>query len=175
MFCISARWRKARRTGCVASRIRLVLHIAFRHAASTWCVWYGERKCPAALLKRQQYIKPGVGYNTTARLGIIAVWRFLPCISEGSIAISWKQQQLLSICRTVRYSRVRSVWMSYRRYRSVRYRYESLYRYRRYRYGCRTELTEVSGTGIYIVPNLPKCPVPVSISYRTYRSVRYRY
>ena len=150
MFCISARWRKARRTGCVASRIRLVLHIAFRHAASTWCVWYGERKCPAALLKRQQYIKPGVGYNTTARLGIIAVWRFLPCISEGSIAISWKQQQLLSICRTVRYSRVRSVWMSYRRYRSVRYRY-----------GCRTELTEVSGTSMDIVPKLPKCPVPV--------------
>ena len=82
-------------------------------------------------------IKPGVGYNTIARLAIIAVWRFLPCISEGSIEISWKQQQLLSICRTVRYSRVRSVWMSYRRYRSVRYRY--LYR---------TELTEVSGTGI---------------------------
>ena len=46
------------------------------------------------------------------------------------------------------------------------------YRYSRYRYGCRTELTEVSGTGmkvwtgtggtgIHIVPNLPKCPVPV--------------
>ena len=54
----------------------------------------------------------------------------------------------------------------YRKYRSVRYRYESLYRYRRYRYPCRTELTEVSGTsntgGIYhryasvrTVPNTP--------------------
>ena len=66
------------------------------------------------------------------------------------------------------------VWMSYRTYRSVRYRY-----------WCRTELTDVSGTGID-VPKLPKCPVPiwksvpvpavpVSISYRSYRSVRYRY
>ena len=55
------------------------------------------------------------------------------------------------------------VWMSYQTYRSVWCRY-----------WC-TELTEVSGTGIDVVPNLPKCPVPVSISYRTYRVVRYRY
>ena len=52
-----------------------------------------------------------------------------------------------------------------------------------YRYWCRTELTEVSGTGIDVVPNLPKCPVPVltslpvpavpvSISCRTFQ---YRY
>ena len=40
--------------------------------------------------------------------------------------------------------------MSCRTYRSIRYRY-----------WCRTELTEVSGTGIDVVPNLPKCPVPV--------------
>ena len=54
---------------------------------------------------------------------------------------------------------------------------------------CRTELAEVSGTGIDVeptavptpvqtsipVPNLPKCPVPVLMTYRTYRSVRYRY
>ena len=64
--------------------------------------------------------------------------------------------------------------MSYRTYRSVRYRY-----------WCCTEVTEVSGTGID-VPSLPKSPVPVwtsvpvpavpvSMSYRTYRSVRYRY
>ena len=32
------------------------------------------------------------------------------------------------------------------------------YRYFRYRYECRTELTEVSGTGIDVVPNSPKCP-----------------
>ena len=32
------------------------------------------------------------------------------------------------------------------------------YRYSRYRYGCRTGLTEVSGTGIDVVPNLPKGP-----------------
>ena len=45
----------------------------------------------------------------------------------------------------------------------------------RYRYWCRTELTEVSDTGIIdFVPNLPKCPLPVLMSYRTYRSVRYR-
>ena len=73
------------------------------------------------------------------------------------------------------------------------------YRCSRCRYGCRTEVTEVSGTGIDVVPvtevsgigidvapKLPKCPVPVrksvpvravpvSMSYRTYRSVRYRY
>ena len=42
-------------------------------------------------------------------------------------------------------------------------------------YWCCTELTEVSGTGINAVPSLPKYPVPVLMSYRTYRSVRYRY
>ena len=67
------------------------------------------------------------------------------------------------------------VLMLYRNYPSVRYRYESLYRYRRYRYPCHTELTEVSGTGIDVVPNLPKCPVPVLMTYRTYRSFRCRY
>ena len=67
------------------------------------------------------------------------------------------------------------VLMLYRNYQGVRYRYESLYRYRRYRYPCRTELTEVSGTGIDVVPHLPKRPVPVLTSYRSYRSVRYRY
>ena len=43
------------------------------------------------------------------------------------------------------------------------------------RYPYRTELTEVPGTGMGVVPNLPKCPAPVWVSYRTYRSVRYRY
>ena len=79
------------------------------------------------------------------------------------------------------------VLMLYRNYQSVRYRYESLYRYRWYRYPCRTELTEVSGSSINVVPNFPKCPVPVLSrteltelsgtgieSYRAYRSVRYR-
>ena len=66
------------------------------------------------------------------------------------------------------------VLVSYRTYQSVRYRY-----------WC-TEITEVSGTGmnvctgtggtgIHVVPNLPKCPVPVLMSCRTYQSVRYRY
>ena len=63
----------------------------------------------------------------------------------------------------------------HRTYLSVRYPYESMYRYRRYRYCCRTELTEVSSTGIDVVPKLPKYPVPVLISYRTYRGVRHRY
>ena len=52
--------------------------------------------------------------------------------------------------------------MMYRTYRSVRYLY------------C-TEFTEVSSTGIDVVPNLPKCPVAVLMMYRTYRSVRYLY
>ena len=33
----------------------------------------------------------------------------------------------------------------------------------------------VSGTGIGVVPNLPKGRVPVLVSYRTHRSVGYRY
>ena len=45
----------------------------------------------------------------------------------------------------------------------------------RYRYWCRTELTEVSVTGIDLVSNIPKCRVPIFMLYRTYRSVRYRY
>ena len=48
------------------------------------------------------------------------------------------------------------------------------YRYSLHRYGCRTERTEVTGTGID-VPNLPKCAVPILMLYRYYRSVRYRY
>ena len=31
------------------------------------------------------------------------------------------------------------------------------------------------GTGIHIVPKLPKYPVPVLVSYRSYLSVRYRF
>ena len=42
------------------------------------------------------------------------------------------------------------VSMSYRTYRSVRYRY-----------WCRAERTEASGTCTDVVPNLPKCPVSV--------------
>ena len=64
------------------------------------------------------------------------------------------------------------VLTSYRTYRSVRYRY----------WRC-TELTKVSGTGTKVctgtpgigtdvVPNLPKFPVPVLMSNRTYRSFR---
>ena len=44
------------------------------------------------------------------------------------------------------------LWMLYRRHRSARYRCESMYRYRRHRYCSRTEVTEVSGTGIDVVP-----------------------
>ena len=53
------------------------------------------------------------------------------------------------------------VLMSHRTYRSVRYRY-----------WCHTELTEVSGTCIDVISNLPKCPVPVIPAVRlgTYRS-----
>ena len=40
------------------------------------------------------------------------------------------------------------VVMLYRTYRSVWYRHDSLHWYRRYRYLCRTELTEESDTGI---------------------------
>ena len=65
----------------------------------------------------------------------------------------------------------------YRNNRSVRYGHESLYRYR---YPCRTELTEVSGIGIDVIPNLPKCPVPVIPAvcfcrYRTEHMLEYCY
>ena len=67
------------------------------------------------------------------------------------------------------------VWMSYRSCQKFRYRY-----------WCRTELIEVSrtgmkictctgGTGIHVLPNLPKYQVPVLMPHRTYQSVRYRY
>ena len=41
-----------------------------------------------------------------------------------------------------------------------------------YRYWCCTELTEVSGTGTDVVPNLPKCPVSVipAVCLGTYRT-----
>ena len=47
--------------------------------------------------------------------------------------------------------------------------------YARYRYEHRTERTELLGTGMYIVPNVPNFSVPVWRSYRTYRTSRYRY
>ena len=58
--------------------------------------------------------------------------------------------QDLEVCE-IKFARVRSV----------------LYRYSRYRYGCRAEVTEVSGTGIDVVPKLPNCPVPALMLYRT--------
>ena len=47
------------------------------------------------------------------------------------------------------------VLIFYRNYRSVRYPYKTLYRYRQYLYPC-AQLSEVSGTGIDVVLNLPK-------------------
>ena len=59
--------------------------------------------------------------------------------------------------------------------------------YARYRYEHRTECIELVGTGMYIVPNVPKFSVPVPpvpiivlvppvpTSYRTYGKSRYRY
>ena len=38
-----------------------------------------------------------------------------------------------------------------------------------------TELADVSGTGIEFIPKLPKCRVPVSSSYPSYRIVEYKY
>ena len=60
------------------------------------------------------------------------------------------------------------------------------YRDARYRYWCWTKITEVAGTGmkvctgtggtgIYVVPKLPKCPVQVFMAYPSYRSAQYRY
>ena len=80
------------------------------------------------------------------------------------------------------------VLKSYRTPRSVEYRYRVRAEpYRSVRYGSEAvpnhfgrvkksqyTLTEVSGTGIEVIPNLLKCWVPVLMSYRTYRSVRYR-
>ena len=60
------------------------------------------------------------------------------------------------------------------------------YRDARYRYWCWTKITEVAGTGmkvctgtggtgIYVVPKLPKCPVQVFMAYPSYRSAQYRH
>ena len=76
------------------------------------------------------------------------------------------------------------MYRSYRRrapYRVVFYR---TFRSVRYRYRCCIDAGTNSstavhigtgGTGIDVEPNLPKCPVPVLMSYRAYRSVRYLY
>ena len=42
-------------------------------------------------------------------------------------------------------------------------------------FGGRTALTELSGTGIEVIPNLPYCRVPVSSSYRAIPSMCQRY
>ena len=42
-----------------------------------------------------------------------------------------------------------------------------------YGYGCRTELTKVWGTGMDVVPNLPKCGVRVWKLYQAYQRVGY--
>ena len=39
----------------------------------------------------------------------------------------------------------------------------------------RSELAEVSGAGVPVISNLPKCRAPVLKPYRTYRRVGYRY
>ena len=41
--------------------------------------------------------------------------------------------------------------------------------------GCVRYRNGILGAGMDVVTNSPKCPVPVLMSYRTYRSVRYRY
>ena len=90
----------------------------------------------------------------------------VPNLSKGVVPVL----MLYQTYRSVRYRYL----MLYRTYQSVRDWYESLYRYRWYRYPCRTEAAEVSGTGMDVVSKLQKCPVPVLMSYRSYRSVRYR-
>ena len=79
------------------------------------------------------------------KLGKFAT-RFARTTPTGNVIPSWLVDK--GVFGTVPVFSV-PVWMSYRTYRSVRYRY-----------WC-TELTEASGTGIDVVPNLPKCPVPV--------------
>ena len=41
--------------------------------------------------------------------------------------------------------------------------------------GCVRYGTGILGTGMDVVPSLPKCAVTVLMSHRSYRSVRYRY
>ena len=69
-----------------------------------------------------------------------------------------------------------SVLMVYRSYRSVRHRYPcrtELTEVSGTGINGRTEVTEVSGTGIDVVPNLPKCPVPVIPAVYTGSMPRY--
>ena len=65
--------------------------------------------------------------------------------------------------------------MLYRTYRSIRYRHWCCTELTKVSGTCRRVCTGTGGTGIHVVTNLPKCLVPVLMSYRTYRIVRYRY
>ena len=78
------------------------------------------------------------------------------------------------------------VLMSYQSYRRARYRgtFYKTFRTVRHRYRFCNDTgtnpgtdvhTGTGGTGIDVVPNLPKCPVPVLMPYRTYGSVRRSY
>ena len=78
------------------------------------------------------------------------------------------------------------VLISYRSYgRRARYRalFYSDFRSARYRYRCCVDTdtnsgtnvhTGTRGTGVDVVTNLPKCPVPVLMSYRIYQSIRHQ-
>ena len=62
----------------------------------------------------------------------------------------------------------------YRTCRSVRYGYWRWTEVTEVPGTCTKVCTGTGGTGINVVPNLQKLPVPVLMSYRTYRSFRYR-
>ena len=82
--------------------------------------------------------------------------------------------------------RVLMSYRSHRRRAGTGFCFSRTFRSGRYRYGCFIDTGTNSGTYVHtgtvgagiiidVVPNLPKSPAPVLMSYRTYRSVRYRY
>ena len=58
-------------------------------------------------------------------------------------------------------------YLAYSCYRGVFPLPLGIYTGSRAMFGEHTELTEVSGTGIEVVPKLPKCPVPVLMWFRS--------
>ena len=110
-----------------------------------------------------------------------AYWKMLGgrCVWLSECCLEPKLQRMTSQCGGIGL-------ISCQTYRSVRYGLMLCQSYRsvRYRYRWCTDTgtgsgryvhTGTAGIGIDVAPNLPKCPVPVFMSYRAYRSVRYRY
>ena len=92
-------------------------------------------------------------------------------VPETLVSLAWHQYRYRTLhyvwydtkTGTGHFGKLGTISISHHTFRSVRYRY-----------GCRAEPSEASGTGIDAMPNSPKLLEPVLLPCRTYRCVRYR-